>query len=184
MKLASYGKINADGIISSSGMITEKEGYEAMLYMLKAYWEATGSNDLTDILSGGGYWGEADKPTDTAYWEYWLEAIEKVRKEDSPPLKKLTQHSKSPQTRVFAICRIEASSLKEFKYLVQQLSKPASQLTKTELQQFEKLTEQFGGKLRYDLNPVKGKILQPHVQVEGLGTSVGSRYISVGVGVK
>lgn len=41
--------------------------------------EATGSNDLTDILSGGGYWGEKDKPTDTAYWEYWLEAIEKVR---------------------------------------------------------------------------------------------------------
>ena len=22
-----------------------------------------------------GYWGDADKPTDTAYWEYWLEAI-------------------------------------------------------------------------------------------------------------
>jgi hypothetical protein len=26
--------------------------------MLKAYWEATGSNDLTDILSGGEYWLE------------------------------------------------------------------------------------------------------------------------------
>jgi hypothetical protein len=78
------------------------------------------------------------------------------------------------------VSRIQAGSLKEFKSLVQQLSKPGSQLTKTELKQFEKLTEQFGGKLRYDLNPVKGKILQPHVQVEGLGTSVGSRHIWLG----
>jgi hypothetical protein len=48
MKLASDGKISVDGIISSNEIITEKEGYEAMLYMLKAYWQATGSNDLTD----------------------------------------------------------------------------------------------------------------------------------------
>jgi len=83
MKRASDGKINAEGIISSNEMITEKEGYEAMLYMLKAYWEATGSNDLTDILSGGSINGS--KVIDTAYWEYWLEAIQKVRKE-GPPL--------------------------------------------------------------------------------------------------
>ena len=74
MKLLSDGKISEDGIISSNELITEKEGYEAMLYMLKAYWEATGSNDLTDILSGG---------------EYWLEAIDKVKKEGPPPLKEL-----------------------------------------------------------------------------------------------
>ena len=85
MKLASDGKINSDGIISSNEMITEKEGYEAMLCMLKAYFEATESKDLTDILSGGGYWGETNKPMDTAYWEYWLEAIEKVKK-DGPPI--------------------------------------------------------------------------------------------------
>lgn len=84
MRLASDGKINEDGIISSNVLITEKEGYEAMLYMLKTYWEATGSTDLTDILSGGGYWGEPDKPTDTAYWEYWLEAIEKLKNEGLP----------------------------------------------------------------------------------------------------
>ena len=84
MKLACDGKINEDGIISSNEMITEKEGYEAMLYMLQSYFAATESKDLTDILSGGGYWGEADKPLDTAYWEYWLEAIEKVKKEGPP----------------------------------------------------------------------------------------------------
>jgi hypothetical protein len=84
MKLASDGKISAEGIISSDKTITEKEGYEAMLYMLQAYFEATESKDLTDILSGGGYWGEADKPMDTAYWEYWLEAVAKVRKEGPP----------------------------------------------------------------------------------------------------
>lgn len=89
MKLLSDGKINENGVISSNEMITEKEGYEAMLYMLKAYWEATGSNDLTDILSGGEYWLEVNKPADSAFWEYWLEAIDKVRKEGSPPLKEL-----------------------------------------------------------------------------------------------
>jgi len=89
MKLASDGKINSDGIIFSNETITEKEGYEAMLYMLKSYWEATGSNDLTDILSGGEYWGEVNKPADTAFWEYWLEAIEKVKKGGPPPLKEL-----------------------------------------------------------------------------------------------
>ncbi|TAN19017.1 MAG: RHS repeat-associated core domain-containing protein [Chitinophagaceae bacterium] len=78
--------------------------------------------------------------------------------------------------------RIKANSLKEFKSLVQQLSKPGSQLTKTELEQFEKLTERFGGKLRYDLNPVKGKILRPHVQVEGLGSKIASRHIWLGEG--
>jgi len=89
MKLLSDGKINEDGIISSNELITEKEGYEAMLYMLKAYWEATGSNDLTDILSGGEYWLEVNKPADSAFWEYWLEAVDKVKKEGPPPLKEL-----------------------------------------------------------------------------------------------
>ncbi|MDL2262668.1 hypothetical protein LJC11_04095 [Bacteroidales bacterium OttesenSCG-928-I21] len=73
--------------------------------------------------------------------------------------------------------RIVANSAKEYKSLILQLSKPGSQLTKVELQQFQKLTKQFGGTLRYDLNPVKGKILKPHIQVEGLGSKVGSRHI-------
>ena len=89
MKLASDGKINECGIISSNEIITEKEGYEAMLYMLKAYLEATGSSDLTDILSGGEYWLEANRPADSAFWEYWLEAIDKVKKEGPPRLKEL-----------------------------------------------------------------------------------------------
>lgn len=61
--------------------ITKKEGYEAMLYVLKAYWENSGSNDLTDILSGGEYWKGTDEPADSAFWEYWIESIEKVKKE-------------------------------------------------------------------------------------------------------
>jgi hypothetical protein len=75
--------------IADTSLITKKEGYEAMLYMLKAYWELTGSTDLTDILSGGEYWPENDTPADSAFWEYWLEAIEKVRNEGPPPLKTL-----------------------------------------------------------------------------------------------
>lgn len=80
--------------------------------------------------------------------------------------------------------RIQAGSLSEFKNLVNQLSKPGSELTVQELRQFEKLTKQFGGTLRYDLTPLKGKILKPHVQVEGLGSSVQSRHIWLGKGVK
>jgi|GEM_PF-991927 len=83
-------------------------------------------------------------------------------------------------SKVLGVGRIQAGSLKEFKALVQHLSKPGSQLSEMELQEFEKLTEQFRGKLRYDLNPVKGKILKPHVQVEGLGSKVGSRHIWLG----
>ena len=74
--------------IDSKKTITEKEGYEAMLYMLMGYWELTGSNDLTDILSGGEYIAK-DTPADSAFWEYWLEAIEKVKREGPPPFKKL-----------------------------------------------------------------------------------------------
>jgi len=59
-----------------------------MLYLLKAYWENSGSNDLTDILSGGEYWKETDEPADSAFWEYWTEAIDKV-KSDGPMYKEL-----------------------------------------------------------------------------------------------
>ena len=62
-------------------LITKKEGYEAMLYTIKAYWEISGSNDLTDILSGGEYWQGTEEPADSAFWEYWTEAIEKVKRE-------------------------------------------------------------------------------------------------------
>lgn len=71
-------------------MITKKEGYEAMLYAIKTYWENSGSTDLTDILSGGEYWEGTDFPADSAFWEYWTEAIEKVRRE-GPMMKNLTK---------------------------------------------------------------------------------------------
>lgn len=75
-------------IIKSDKIITEKEGYEAMLYMLSHYWELTGSTDLTDILSGGEY-VEKDTPMDVSFWYYWLESIEKVKKDGPPPFKEL-----------------------------------------------------------------------------------------------
>jgi hypothetical protein len=73
-------------IIKSAINITEKEGYEAMIYMLTNYWRLTGSNDLTDILSGAEY-VEKDTPADSAFWHYWLEAVEQVKKQGFPPLK-------------------------------------------------------------------------------------------------
>ena len=89
MKSKSTGKIDEIGRIFSEDTITEKEGYDALLYMLKSYMENSGSNDLTDILSGGEYWLEPNKPADSAFWEYWLDAIEKVKNDGPPPLKKL-----------------------------------------------------------------------------------------------
>lgn len=70
--------------------ISVKVGYEAMLYTLLNYWKLTDSNDLTDILSGGEYWEGTEKPADSAFWEYWLEAIEQVKKE-GPLYKTLTK---------------------------------------------------------------------------------------------
>lgn len=69
-------------------LITTKEGYEAMLYCLKAYLENSGSKDLTDVLSGGEYWIGTDEPADSAFWEYWIDSIEKVKK-DGPMFKTL-----------------------------------------------------------------------------------------------
>ncbi|TAF34691.1 MAG: hypothetical protein EAZ57_02950 [Cytophagales bacterium] len=101
--------------------------------------------------------------------------------------KKKPKKKPEPPKKVEAakgVGRIQAGSLKEFKSLVQNLSKYGSEINQAELQQLEKLAEKFGGKLRYDLNPVKGKVLKPHVQVEGLGTSVEGRKIWLGQGVK
>ena len=74
--------------IEGTYTITDKEGYEAMLHTLYHYWKLTGSNELTDILSGGEY-VEEDTPADSAFWEYWQEAIQKVRKDGPLPLKVL-----------------------------------------------------------------------------------------------
>lgn len=79
--------------------------------------------------------------------------------------------------------RIKANSLKELKGLIRQLSQPGSELTQKELSQLTKLVKRYGGKIRKDLSPVKGKIRKPHVQVEGLGKSVESRHIWLKSGV-
>lgn len=64
-------------------MITEKQGYEAMLHMLKSFRELTGSDDLTDILGGGEYLD--GEPADPIFWTYWEEAVRKV-KNGAPPI--------------------------------------------------------------------------------------------------
>ncbi|MBU8884067.1 RHS repeat-associated core domain-containing protein [Kaistella sp. DKR-2] len=68
--------------------------------------------------------------------------------------------------------------IKEFKSLVRMISKADSELNINALKKFEKIVEKFGGKLRYDLEPVKGG-WKPHVQVEGLGQKIESRHIQL-----
>ncbi len=74
--------------IESTQSLTDKEAYEAMIYFLLYYYQLTDSNELTDVLSGSEYIVE-DVPADSAFWEYWLEAIERVKNEGPPPLKRL-----------------------------------------------------------------------------------------------
>ena len=69
-------------------LISKKVGYEAMLYCIKEYWKQSGSTDLTDILSGGEYWIGTDEPADSIFWQYWTDAIKKV-KSDGPMYKEL-----------------------------------------------------------------------------------------------
>jgi hypothetical protein len=69
-------------------MITEKQGYEAMMHMLYSYWKLTGSEDLTDILGGGGYLADGE-PFDSTFYGYWEEAIEKVKNGDVPFMLKI-----------------------------------------------------------------------------------------------
>ncbi|MEZ4973093.1 MAG: hypothetical protein R2820_07260 [Cyclobacteriaceae bacterium] len=75
---------------NKTDLITKKEGFEAMLYAIKAYWDNSGSKDLTDILSGGEYWPGTNEPADSVFWDYWNEGIEKVRR-DGPMFKVLTK---------------------------------------------------------------------------------------------
>jgi RHS repeat-associated protein len=80
--------------------------------------------------------------------------------------------------------KLSANSLKEFKQLVNQLSKPGSKLTQQEFSDLKKLVEQYGGRIRADLNGVKGSGVDPHVHIEGLGKSIESRHIWIEGGVK
>ena len=68
--------------------LTEQEGYEALLYTLLQYWQKSGKDDLTAILSAGAY-VEPDTPADPAMWYAWREAIATVRRLGPPPLKVL-----------------------------------------------------------------------------------------------
>ena len=74
--------------IEATQTLTDKEGYDALLYFLLKYWELTGSEDVGDILSGAEYfWGDGDEPADIAFWYDWLEAVEKAKTKGSFPRK-------------------------------------------------------------------------------------------------
>ena len=65
-----------------------KEGYEAMIYFLTNWYAITKSDDIGEILSLMESL-EDGKPADSIMWDYWEEAIEKVRKNGEPPIKVL-----------------------------------------------------------------------------------------------
>jgi hypothetical protein len=83
--------------IESNELITVKQAYEAMLHMLYGYWKLTDSNNITDILNGGEYTSDG-KPADSAFWEYWSEAVEKVKK-GHPPLMQVLYDCDTTETK-------------------------------------------------------------------------------------
>jgi RHS repeat-associated protein len=80
--------------------------------------------------------------------------------------------------------KIIANTLKEFKQMINNLSKPGTKLTQGELNQLRELSKKFGGEVRVDLKGVKGTGVDPHAHVEGLGSKVESRHIWLEEGVQ
>lgn len=66
--------------------LSMSEAYEAMITMLNDYYHNSGSNDLTDVLSGGEYID--GKPADIGFWYMWEEAVEKIKSGHPPKQKK------------------------------------------------------------------------------------------------
>lgn len=56
--------------------LSMKEAYESMILMLNDYYRQSGSNDLTDILSGGEYIN--GQPADIGIWYMWEDAVKKI----------------------------------------------------------------------------------------------------------
>ena len=70
------------------------------------------------------------------------------------------------------------ASLKRLKKLIKKHSKPTnSGLNKQKLNQLERVVNKAGGKIRVDLEGVKGTGVRPHAHVEGLGSKIESRHI-------
>lgn len=73
--------------------------------------------------------------------------------------------------------KFQVNSLKEFKTLVTQLSKPGAKISPQELKEIKDLAQKFGASVRVDMTGVKGTGVAPHAHIEGLGKSIESRHI-------
>jgi len=61
--------------------LTIKQAYLAMYLFLEGYYERTNSDDLAGLL-GGFQLLKDGVPADSAAWQDWLEAINKIISED------------------------------------------------------------------------------------------------------
>ncbi len=71
-------------------MITEREGFEAMLHTLKIFREFYDSNEITDILSGGQYAPDGESVNSDVY-SMWEDAVQKVKNGEPPVSLNLTR---------------------------------------------------------------------------------------------
>ena len=82
---------NDDASSSSLPPVTVEDAYLAMYYFVRSYWERGGKRDgsVTLLLSDIGPFKDLRNPgllmtTDPAFWDDWLAAIERARKQGVP----------------------------------------------------------------------------------------------------
>lgn len=167
------------------------------------YYDSNNSNQVVSVLNNKGYAIENIVGIDAMY-----QASQKYGKHDYIPKKQPMSGWEatkrvaeiawnSPETQPILLAPLSAitevtvsktvfsnlpriKTMKELKSLINILSKPNSKIDIQDVKKLESLVEKFGGKLRYDLKPVKGaNKWGPHVQTEGFGNSVDSKHIQL-----
>ncbi|WP_226388719.1 hypothetical protein [Penaeicola halotolerans] len=68
--------------------MTQKEGYSAMYLFLENWYKITKSEDIGELLSLMEFLDDGG-PVDSAMWEYWEDAMHRVKSGDEPSSKKL-----------------------------------------------------------------------------------------------
>jgi hypothetical protein len=81
----------AEGEQAPTESLTPREAYLAMYYFVDAFWERGGRRDSNVMLLRTWMMPFKEQPDpdavatdDPAFWDYWIEAVEKARTEGLP----------------------------------------------------------------------------------------------------
>ena len=140
----------------------------------------TDAAGITELKYGNHYRAAPNNPK--SGWDYTKQVAkiawdsEEVRPILLSPISAFTESVLAEEVIISNMPRIK--DIKELKSLINILSKNDRRLGFKNLKKLENTVEKYGGKVRYDMLPIKGK-RGPHVQIEGFGTSVKSKHIQL-----